>query len=360
MRATASASDLLSCISTAALVTPRLSERPGHTGVLLEIVAGQLSATGTDGDTAIVSRTPVAGGEPGEIVLPPKPLTSYLSTLPGDTTVTLRRLDTDELEVAAEGRSTYRFRPITASFTRPGGLRLETRPAGLGALGSALKVIGHAVSRDHGGIQLVSSDDGLVLNATDNYRLAHARIPGAGFGTLTVVVAAQLLELVSRLELTSVAVDAKGTVIRFASPRVSVIAKLLAVPFPPTESLLSARGAAHITLPVGALRAALRPLEAVAGTRPLTVDIAGDSVTLAAANVEVGTGSEQIRCPAATSAPAFRFAVSAGYLRDAVAAADSAGAATATLWWGTPDSALYLTVTDPVAATMVIMPQTLT
>lgn len=359
MRAHAPASELLNCLTTAALATPRISDRPGNTGVLLEVVGGRFDATGTDGDLAITSSVTATSPQPGEILLPPRPLISYLTTLPADADVTVQRLSTDELEVGMAGRTPYRFRPISASFTRPSGARLETRPVDLDGLAGALRIIGHATSREHRGVQLVSGEQGLVLNATDNYRLASAQLPRAGFGAISAVVPLNVLELVARLELPSVAIDTKRTVIRFASPSTSVTAKLLAAPFPPTESLLAGRGNASIDLPVPELRAALRPLEAVAAERPLTVDITGDTITLSATNLEVGAGTEQVVCPRGSGAPSFRFGVSAVYLKDAIGALDTAGSSRATLWWTTPDAALYLTVTQPVDATLIVMPQTL-
>jgi DNA polymerase III sliding clamp (beta) subunit (PCNA family) len=358
MRCSSTAGALRGCLSTAAQVTPRLSDRPANTGVLLEVSGSELVVCGTDGETSITATLVVSGASPGSVLLAPRPLLGYLATLDDAVPVTVSLSDAEQLVVEPQGRSPYRFRPMSGSFTRPGGSRLALRAADLSLLARALKAVSPAASREHGGVQLVSTDDELVVNATDNYRLSHARLPGAGFGPFAGVVPLSVLELVARLQLTSVAADAKGTLIRFASESVSVVTRLLAVPFPPTEALLSSRGQMSVELPVVALRAALRPLELVAASRPLQVTVEGDLVTVTASNLEVGTGTEQVRCAVPASGPAFSFAVAAEYLRDVLVSAESE---TLTLWWSTPESALFFTSpagTSPETVA-VVMPQTL-
>jgi DNA polymerase III sliding clamp (beta) subunit (PCNA family) len=357
MRCSSTAGALRSCLTTAAQVTPKLSDRPAHTGVLLEVAGGDLVVCGTDGETSVTVRLTVSGAQSGSVLLAPRPLLGFLATLDDAVPVTLSLADAEQLVVEPQGRSPYRFRPMVGSFTRPGGSRLTLQPVDLSQLGRGLKALASSVSREHGGVQLVSDDETLVLNATDNYRLAHVRLPGAGFGPFAGVVPLPVLELVARSGLGQVAADARGTLIRFASDTVSVVTRLLAVPFPPTEALLGSRGPNSVVLPVPALRQALRPLELVAASRPLTVTVDGDLVTVTASNLEVGDGSEQVTCARPASGPTFRFAVAAEYLRDALVATD---AEELTLWWSTPESALFFTSVDGVTpeTVAVVMPQT--
>lgn len=361
MRCSSTAGQLRWCLSTASQVTPRLSDRPVNTAVQLEIAASELSVCGTDGETFVTATLAVTAARTGSVLLAPRPLLGYLATLDDQTPVTLELAEAEQLSVTAAGRSPYRFRPISGSFTRPSGSRLTLQPADLSQLGRALRAVSAAVNREHAGVQLVSDDDGLTLNATDNYRLAHARLAGCGFGDFAGVVPLPVLELVARLSLSSVAADAKGTLIRFASDRVSVVARLLAVPFPPTEALLASRGRLCVELPVAPLRAALRPLELVAAARPLKVTVDGDLVTLEASNLEVGDGVEQVRCAAPASGPPFQFALAPEYLRDVLASTD---AELLTLWWTTPEAALHFSASpqdasSPALETVaVVMPQT--
>lgn len=358
MRFSSTAGALRGCVATAAQVTPRLSDRPAHTGVLLEVSGDALVVCGSDGETSVTSRLAVGPSIPGSVLLSPRPLLGFLATLDDEATVTVSLGDADQLVVEPTGRSPYRFRPMVGSFTRPGGSRLSLKQVDLSQLQRGLKALSSAVSREHGGVQLVSDDEDLVLNATDNYRLAHVRIRGGGFGVFSGVVALSVLELVARAGLDQVAADARGTLIRFASDSASVVTRLLAVPFPPTEALLSARGPHSAVLPVPELRSALRPLELVAASRPLEVSVDGDVVTVSASNLEVGAGTEQVRLASPASGPSFRFAVAADYLRDALAATD---AEELRLWWSAPDAALFFTTLEgavPEAVT-VVMPQTL-
>lgn len=359
MRATLGTSELLDCIATAATVTPRSSDRAGNTGVLMEVTQSRFSACGTDGDLSVISSAPASSTQPGSTLLPPRPILSYLNTLPKQGRSTITLLATDEVELSADGRTPYRFRPIVGSFTRPAGARIETRPVDLARLGTALKSVNHAASRDHGGIQLVSGPEGLALNATDNYRLAHALLVGEGYGNIDVVVPQGLLELAARLDVISIGVDAKRTLIRFASAKTSVTGKLLAVTFPPTEALLTASGTGAAIIPVRRLLDALRPLEAVAASRPLVAEIAGGVMTLTATNLEVGEGVENIPVERRAGEDDFRFGISATYLKDAVAALDAVGAETATFSWTTKDGALYLKADGQTPITLVVMPQTL-
>lgn len=357
MRATIPAQDLHSTVSTAALVTPRTSDRAGHTAILMSVTSNRLTCTGTDGDTAIASATRARGTDPGEMLLPPRPLASYLATLPPDADVTITQLRSDELQIASPDRSTYTFRPVSATFTLPPGGRIETHPADLTKLHNAARILAHATSKDHGGVQVTSGKKGTSINATDSYRLAHVELPTVNFGTMTVLAPLSILELAARLNLTSVGVDTRRTAIRFASESTSITTKLLAAPFPATEALLASRGNNHITFSVSSLHRALKPLEAVAGPRPLEIEINGDTISITASNLEVGKGTEEIATPEPASGPSFKFSISATYLKDAVNALENVGASTCTLWWTAATAAIYLTSSDPIETTLVVMPQ---
>lgn len=322
-----------------------------YSGVHLEAEDDALTVTGSDGDVTLSVRVRVSDCSPGRILLPPKPLASYLASLSGGMRLDVS-LESGDLVVTPAEKSGYRFRPMAATFPAapaPGG---DAREVDFSQLSAALTILKPAVPRDTLAVQLVSDETNLVLHATDTYRLTRVTLPNAGFGTYTGVVPMTVLERAAKAGATEVVVDPKARMIAFRSPDVSVVARQLAIPFPAVETVIAALPPDEVKFSPSELYGALERISSIAEQSAVTVELDGSSLNLAASTAEVGQGSEALTL--ATSAPApFTVLVRAGFLQDTVT---GVGDAPVSLRYSGPLQPLFISTADPLDVLHVVMP----
>jgi DNA polymerase III sliding clamp (beta) subunit (PCNA family) len=202
--------------------------------------------------------------------------------------------------------------------------------------------------------QVVSGDHGLHLHTTDNYRLTRAALPEAGFGPFSGLLRIGVLEQIARAHASAVQVDPRGRVIAAYGERVTIVTRLVDERFPSVGTILDAVPPYSTALPSADLRQKLARLAAVTEAgRPLRVEVDGDRMLLDMdSSVNLGAGDEHVALTAPVAVP-LTFGVNLDYL---ARAADSLPAEQLTLSWEASDRPIFLSVTDPLPITSVIMP----
>lgn len=359
MKLTAPAADLVTAIAAAAQSTG--TAHAAYTGVLLNVTGSTFTARGSDGDTTVAAAVTVTGASKGEALVPPKPLLKYLRGLDADVEVTMESPSTTSLLVTAGSADPYSFIALAVPFPATALTKQPQREVDLSQLTDALAMVKDSAGALAGSgkekvVQVVSNDNGVFLHATDNYRLARSVLPAAaGFGAFDGLVPLRVLELAGTHRPTHVQVDPKGRQIVFHAPGIVIASRLSQDPFPTVESVLAQGAPYTVTLDRSSVAAALRRLSAFAGDgrESLRVMVAGTTVTFTLVNPVAGTGVEEVDL--ADAAPGeVEMAVNFDYMVDAFAT--HAACETVNLSWSAPLNPLFVTATDPVPSTLVIMP----
>lgn len=324
-------------------------------GVQIEAAKGKVTATGSDGETTIAASTTAEVTTDGAIVLPHKPITTFLQTIEGDQKIVVTLQD-GEVSVKAGKLSPYRFRTTGTRFPQtltPKGTKADVD---LSRLGDALAVVRAAVPADHHGVQVVSDAAGLHLRSTDHYRLHAVTIPEASFGEFTGVLPLGVLERVAAHTPTSVLTDDRGRAVQFSSDSISITSRLLQVPFPNVEAVLSQPVSAKAEVNVPSARSALARLGAVSADRASGADgtavtVTGDSdgLRFEVSNANVGSGSEELE----GSASELRFVADRQFFLAGLLAHQSDSV---TLGYQGQHSPVRITSSSPFSSTTIVMP----
>lgn len=357
MKFSARAGDLTDALSTVVPVIPKAPSLSVFSGVKLAVRAGQLTVTGSsEGETTVTVTVPVTDAAAGAVVLLPGPIAAYLGTLPARSDVTVSAGDPTKVEVVAGGGNPYTFRAMDATFPVSAASSADTTAADLSRLHGAVAAVKDCAKANKV-VQLISDDTGIRLHATDGVRLARAHLPEAGFGPFSGLLPLDVTERLANTAVTSMGVDRRGRVLTAASDTTTIVTRLLDEAFPTVDTVLAAVPPYTVDVDTAALRAALARLRSVAETkRPVVVCVAGDELTLQVDSINIGSGAERIELETPAAAEV-RFGVNLDYLASAAASHSST---TVTLGWSGPSAAVFLTSTEPLAVTNVVMPVRLT
>lgn len=354
MEFTSTAGDLRDTIASARRASSTSAALGAYAGVFMSVKGRQLSITGDDGQLMTITAVlDVKAAKDGQGLFQPKPLGDFLATLDADELVTVKQSASSHLEVTPAGSSSYRFQPRLETFPQAAPSRTSSRDVDLSRLRQALSAVRASTLTDPAGVQLVSSDKGLTLHSTDNYRLSRSHLPEAGFGDFAGLVPLIALDTVSRTEIDKVQVDSKNRTLRFSGPGTVLTARLLPQAFPDVEGILLATPPAQVSVPVTGLRRALVRLNSIADkSDALEVRIDYDTMTLSAPKAPYGTGSEVLTLPSGAPAP-FEFKVQLGYLQ---AACTSHEAEVFNLHYSGALEPLFLLSDEVIEVTTVVMP----
>lgn len=353
MRCSLRASDLRAALTEAAHLTPSVPSQPAFAGVLLLVGKGHLTVVGSNGDSTLAVRRDAVTGSEGQALIQPKPLIAYLSTIRADTEVVLEGAGDLELAVTAGNANPYTFRLINATFPLPPRRRSDPAPVDFSRFAAALSAVRVAIGRENLSLQLVSGPDGLFLSATDNYRLARAHLPEAGFGEFSNVLSLATAEMLARVNVSGVLIEQSSRSLRFSGEHSTLIARPLSISFPAVDNVIDTPTTYEVALPVRALETAIQRLGALAsGDTPVAVSLVGTEAVLAVENVDLGSGREAVELaePAPTE---ISFLVKLPYLAGALSAFD---AATVTLGFNTSLLPVFLRTEEPFPLVQVVMP----
>jgi DNA polymerase-3 subunit beta len=354
MKLTATAGALRTALNIARQAIPSTPSLLAYSAVQLVVDNDSLRITGSDGDTTIVTSLPLEGSIAGTVLVLPKPIHSYLMTLESDRLVTISLTEQlDELSVTPVGSSAYRFRTVSSTYPQPAIASGKLLPVNFSKLSAALGAVRTAVAKDNPVVQIVSSDSMLVLHATDNYRLTRAELPEAAFGTFLGVLPLSVLDRVTKLEPTSVTIDSRAKVISFSSESTTVTSRLLAVPFPAVEGVLESSPPNAATILSSRLVEACSRLASVTESSPVRCRLSKSTLDLDVTNADLGSGEEQVDLMSHNSEVVFEFLARLTYLQDAV---NATSASEVTLAYSGPVQPLFITGTESLKVTTVVMP----
>jgi DNA polymerase III sliding clamp (beta) subunit (PCNA family) len=323
-----------------------------YTGIQIVVEGDILQVIGSDGETTIAANNSVDCERTGSTLVLPRPLATFLGTLPADMLLHVSTTDHgDELLVMSAGSA--RFRTLATTYPQTPLPQGMTREVDFTGLGQAVAAVRTAASRDNPVLQIVSSEDDLVLHSTDNYRLVRAEIPGGGFGSFTGVLSLSLMERLAKMDIRAVTIDGSNRLISFSSPQARIVTRVLAVTFPAVESVLSSRPTGAVTLPSQSLLDACSRLASVSDTAPVRCSLHSSGLTLDVTNADLGSGNETVALPEDSNRTPIEFLVRLGYLSDAVSAAD---AFETDLFYSGPHQPLYFSPTGTERVTTVVMP----
>jgi DNA polymerase-3 subunit beta len=263
MRLTISSQDLSEALSTASSATPARPSMLVYSAVSMSATEGKVVVMGSDGELTVRVSVEANVEEPGVVLVLPKPLEAWLGTV-SNKQITISDDGSGDLVVSAPKSSPYHFRVVAGSFPQPPKLSGQPVAVDFTHFLQGLGAVKPAVGRESRVIQLVSSGTQLRLNATDQYRVGQAIIPGAGFGEFSGVLPLSTLEQIGT-ETNEVVTDSAGRVIELRGPSVTYTARLLSVAFPAVDSVLANLPSSSVVLGVGDIRRALTRLGAVAG-----------------------------------------------------------------------------------------------
>lgn len=320
LRFTTTAKELLTALDSARSATPSAPTLTAYAGVRLEVADRLLTLTGADGEIqieALVRLDPSLEHADGAVLVAPGPFATLLRSLKGSARVTVS-FSTD-LAINAEGLHTYNLRTIHATLPPPPKSVVPEVEAALSGLQQAVAAVKTASGRDMAGAQVVTDGNTLSLRTTDSYRLHACSISASGLPAFQGVLPIAALSRIAEINPTHLSLDAHSRVVVARSATVRITARVLGLPFPNVERLLSNTPPHSLTVTSSALLEALSRLQAVAENSPVSFTVKDGVATISASNVEVGAGSEEL----AIAGEDMEFSLARQFLTDAVNAVRS-------------------------------------
>jgi len=313
-----------------------------------------LFITGSDGDITNSSRLSVKSNGQISFLLPPKPIQAFLATLAHDEEIELVIDKNDDITVTRSNGSEYNFRQLSATYPPALSTNVAEIKVTLPNLEIAVKSIKLACAKDSPTILLDSSESGILLYSTDGYRLSMVTIPDQTLGTFKLHLPLKVLENAAKINLTSVQVDLKNDVVRFAGDTSSVTVRQIATPYQNVETVVNKHQdiSESAILNKEELLLSLQRLAAVSEGEPLHCEVKSGQLTLSVSNITLGSGKESIQLLSSTIEN-IKFGVSLDYFKDAISAHNSP---TITLKIQSPVDPLYLLSESNVPVLTVVMP----
>ena len=282
-----------------------VSSRPGIpalTGVLLEAADdGTLTLTTTDLEVSARLTIPLQVQEPGITLVPARLLSDTvksLSAAPVD-------IETDQSQAhirCAAYEGALRLLPAEdfPAIQEPGGTRISVEP---GAFAEAVGQVARAASRDEArpvltGVLLEVSREGVVLVATDSYRLAVRDLVATADGESRAIVPERALTEAGRA-----AVDQKGEVaavtdgsqISFKVGPLTLTSRLIEGEFPNYRQLLPEGHESRLTVSRQQLLEAVRRVGLLArDTTPVRLEFNALGVKLSSSSPDLGQAVETV------------------------------------------------------------------
>lgn len=353
MKFTTTTSDLRDALERASKVVPKAPSQVVYTGVRMAVTGGHLVVTGSaEGETTVSVTVAVTEPSSGDKVVYPKPLLTLLAGLSPSTVLHVSAGTGPDLRVQPAGARPYTFRLLEATFPNTAVPAAHVHDVDLTHLATALRAVRWPAAKS-GLVHVASYPDRVALHSTDGLRLASADLPGATFGDFDGLLPYDVLEQIASIGAVRVSLDRRGKVVTAASPAVTITTRVADETFPNVDSVLDNMPAQSVVVPVKETTRALARLASVADKRPIVLSIVGDEMTLSSPESSgAGSGAERLELPGPARAE-LTCALNMTYLREAL---DAHPTDMVTLSWSAADEAVFLTSSDPVPVTTVVMP----
>ncbi len=327
---------LLSALRLAERFVPTRATLPVLGSVRLEAAGGRLELAGTDLEAALQTSISADVETSGVVAAPARMLTEYVASLPEGPVRLCADGETRQLEVSA-GRSRASFAchefgefPLPPAPEGDGELSLHAE-----ALREAIQRVAYAAAPQHAnqvltGIHLRASEDGLVLEAADGFRLARAEVSGFPGFECTLILHARAVAEYARLLAGRKDEEARILGLGGAPPKgvhlvvgdVTVYARAIDGRYPRTEMILPKTSGTRVTVDLGSLKRAVRSVSVfVEGKAPVVrLEVSPGKLALRASQAEVGDGATDI--PAETDGAGGEVGLNLRYLADQLGAID--------------------------------------
>jgi DNA polymerase-3 subunit beta len=305
--------------------------------------ASPLTLTAGDLDVGVITSVPAEVTESGRTTVRARLLDEYVAALPPES-LRLRLGEGGTRLRATSGRFSAGF-PVTDPTEIPEPPAFEEGEAfavAADALRTGIARVAFAAARDDlrsalKGIHCRFDAEGLRLTASDGFRLARARVPGAPGAAAEAILparaAAEFARLLAGGGAALLALSSDRCMHLLAGDTV-LFARLLEGPFPDTDRVSPTKWRTRVRIEWGALRQAL----GVAGLfwsgdggRPLQVEASTDELRLSAQGLEAGDA--QAALPATVEGGAQCVALSTPYLAEIL---DAVEGPHVELVWQTP------------------------
>lgn len=319
MRITVKADEMLDKLTR---IKPYISSSPKihtHKDIQLDVSEERIIIRSYDGLTIAEALIDGTIKTEGSILVNPKSMQQYLTAVQGSDSIEIGITPKNDLEIKRNSQSYY-FRGSNGAHPSVKIKNNEYTAIDLKELDNGLLAIKDTVGS--GGVQLISENKTLKLNATDNYRLGHCILENAGFGDFNGSLPYAMLEKISKLNFTNIYYDTHGKTLTFNNDTYTVQTRLIAQEFPNAQGLLETMPEVSFTAERTELLKKLKRLEAIAENHPLRLYCENETVSIEAKNADVGYGKEEIKLDTKLSYD-FEIYLHSKYLTQAVAGLNS-------------------------------------
>jgi DNA polymerase III subunit beta len=282
-----------------------VSSRPGIpalTGVLIEASEGQLTLTTTDLEVSARLTADAQVSEPGVALVPARLLGDTVKSL-SDAPVDVET-DTSQAHIrCAAYEGTLRLLPAEdfPGLQEPGGTSITAEAA---AFAEAVNQVARAASRDEArpvltGVLVEISREGVVMAATDSYRLAVRDLVATADGEARAIVPERALSEAGR----AAAAEEKGSLtifvdeaqVAFRIGTLTLTSRLIEGEFPNFRALLPEQHESRLTISRQQLLDAVRRVGLLArDTTPVRLEFNALGVKLSSSSPDLGQAVETV------------------------------------------------------------------
>ena len=341
--------NLKEALNYAKSIIPNNPTQIAYTGFYLEVDNGKVNLHASDGNSSLKISLG-EGNEDGSILLPLKPIYTYVSTLEDNTNLTLSKLSNGDLSVKASGKP-YLFRSIIASFPVVSHTK-SNHISDLTSLANAIDIVETSAPKDTNAAQLIVKNNEVSLYATDQFRLVKTKFSSSNLDDFEAIVNLKSFEAGVKFNPNYLKLEESSNTIVISDSLHSLTTRTLGIPFPPVEAIIEGTPQESIEIPTEELKLAIKRLSSISEASPLGFLFEGSVLTLFVDNPEVGTGEEYVNVenPHATE---LKFYLRLAYLNDAIYFSKSDKIS---LSASSDSSPIYLKYHEPLETIHVIMP----
>jgi DNA polymerase-3 subunit beta len=292
-------------------------------GILLRADDGRLTLAATDMEISL--RSSLSGDVAGDasVVVPGRLLTDLVRLLPDDT-VTLAHEEGDGVLAVTSGSHASRLNVYSAEdFPRLPPLDVPLHRIEAGALLETIDKVGRAASRDESrpvltGVLVRFEGEGLVMAATDSYRLAVKETPLSAAGPeLEAIIPARALQELVRIAggTDEIELGVHENHVVFSAGEVWLTSRRIDGQFPNYKQLVPESFDAEVTLPREEFLDVVRRTSVMAQRKsPLRLHFAEGELTVSAETQDVGQARESL--PISYAGEPMEIGFNAEFLRD--------------------------------------------
>jgi len=305
MKLSVARSELLDALSVVGKGMSARSTLPILSGVLVTVAGATMTLESTDLEVSIRKTAAALVEQEGQVVVPGKLLTEIVRNLP-EAAVTIET--EGEIAHIRCQQSSFTIKTLNASdFPKFPQVSVDkTIVLPISVMNAAVKRVSRSVSRDETrasltGVLVVVEGPSLRMVSTDSYRLAVSEVilEKSPSEDLEVVVPGKALDEVSRLagDTSEVSLGLSENQIVFSFGSTTFITRRIEGNFPNYKQIIPKESTTFIEIPTDEFISAVKRVSLMAlhnSPIKLSVNVADQTLSLAAATQDVGDASEDV------------------------------------------------------------------